>query len=315
MTSQLPAPVREHGTVTAVCDPQLPASFRRWARRQRACFDAQGNLLALTPGGSSRGIRPAAVGGWVLAVACVVLLVADPVPVSWVVWLAAALAAAGSAVTTQFRTNRNDLRLAREKVIFPENLDARGQALLGRAQGAIGTVLGSEVRAAGMLGDPVDDARLRDHEWQIAYRLGKISSLRSLRKATVAGSVPGPMTHDVLERQRRSLEEAQESTTALVIALERYAAQIAAADEAERDYQQAIRLTEHNDKYLDLVALTASDNHAAEELAGMTAQLVIAARTRRERLHEADLAARALVLPESEPASAAGSSRGPSKAS
>jgi len=47
----------------------------------------------------------------------------------------------------------------------------------------------------------------------------------------------------------------------------------------------------------------------------MTAQLVIAARTRRERLHEADLAARALVLPESEPASAAGSSRGPSKAS
>ena len=30
-----------------------------------------------------------------LAVACVVLLVADPVPVSWVGWLAAALAAAG----------------------------------------------------------------------------------------------------------------------------------------------------------------------------------------------------------------------------
>lgn len=315
MMNQLPAPVREHRTVTAVCDPQLSASFRRWARRQRACFDAQGNLLALTPGGSSRGIRPAAAGGWAVAVACVALLVADPLSVSWVEWLAAAFAAAGSAVTVQFRTNRNDMRLAREKVIFPENLDAQGQALLGRAQGAIGTVLGSAVRAAGMLGDPVDDALLRHHEWQIAYRLGKISSLRSLRKATVAGGAPGPMTHDVLERQRRSLEEALESTTALVIALERYAAQIAAADEAERDYQQAIRLTEHNDKYLDLIALTAADNHAAEELAGMTEQLVIAARTRRERLHEADLAARALVRPESEPAAAARSSRGRSKAS
>jgi hypothetical protein len=233
----------------------------------------------------------------VLAVACVVLLFADPMAVSWVAWLTAALAAAISAATIQFRANRNDMRLARSKVIFPDNLDVQCQALLGRAQSAIGTVLSSRVRADGLLGNPVDDAMLRENEWQIADKLRKITFLRSLRKANVAGGPTGPMTNDVLERQRRALELAQEGTTSRVIALERYAAQIAAADEAERDYQQATRLARHNDKYLDLVAHTASDSHATEEITGMTERLAIAARTRHERLHDADLAARALVLP------------------
>jgi hypothetical protein len=296
MTGQLPTPVREHQAVTAVCDPQLPAAFRRWALRQRACFDAQGNLLALTPGGSSHGVRPAAIGGWVLAVACVVLLFADPISVSWVVWLAAALATAVPAAAIQFRANGNDLRLARDKVIFPENLDARCQALLGRAQGAVGTVLGSEVRAAGMLGAPVDDALLREYEWKIADGLRELTTLRSLLEANAAGGPAGPMTNDILEGHRRALEAAQEGTTALVTALECYASQIGAADDAERDYQRAIRLARLNDKYLDLVARTAADDRALEEIAGMTGQLAIAARTRRERLHDADLAATALVL-------------------
>jgi hypothetical protein len=297
MTEQLPAPVREHYAMTAVCDPQLPVSFRWWVLRQRACFDSRGNLLALTPGGSSRGVRPAVIGGWGLAAACVALLFVGPMAVSWVAWLTAALAAAISAATIQFRTNRKDMRLARSKVIFPDNLDAQCQALLGRAQSAIDTVLSSRVRADGLLGNPVDDAMLRENEWQIAGRLRTITSLRSLRRADAAGGPVGPLANDVLERQRRALELAQEGTISRVIALECYAAQIAAADEAERDYQQATRLARHNDKYLDLVAHTASDNRATEEITGMTEWLAIATRTRRERLHDADLAARALVLP------------------
>lgn len=105
------------------------------------------------------------------------------------------------------------------------------------------------------------------------------------------------MTADVLAAQRRAIELAQEGTASRVLALERYASQIAAADDAERDWQQAMKLSELNGKYLDLVARTAADDFAAKEIEGMTGQLAAAARTRSDRLHEADLAARALVLP------------------
>ena len=99
--------------------------------------------------------------------------------------------------------------------------------------------------------------------------------------------------------RRRAIELAQESTAARVVALERYAEQVDAADEADRDWQQAVRLSEFNDKYLDLVARTASDEHAIGEIAGLTEQLSAAARARRDKLHEADLAARILALPRS----------------
>jgi hypothetical protein len=305
MTDQLPtrtpagdAPAIDRPlVVTAVCDPQAPAAFRRWARRQRPCLDTRGNLVALTPGGSSRGTRPAAAGGWLLAVGCLVMLFVDPLPAAWVAWLAAALVSAISGATVQIRSSRPDLELTKTTVVFPENLDDPCRALLGRAQSAISIVLGSPVRAAGLLGHPVDDALLREREWEIASKLREITTLRTLHQANTAGRPAGPMTSDVLGRQRRAIELAQEGITSLVLALERYASQIVAADEAERDWQRATELSELNDKYLDLVAGTAADDFATEEIAGMTEQLAAATRTRSDRLHDADLAARALELP------------------
>jgi hypothetical protein len=72
-------------------------------------------------------------------------------------------------------------------VVFPENLDDPGRVLLGRAQGAISTVLGSRVRAAGLLGHPVDDALLSEREWEIASKLREIAALRTLHQANTAG--------------------------------------------------------------------------------------------------------------------------------
>jgi hypothetical protein len=281
-----------------VCDPQLPPSFRRWALGQRPCFDSRGNLVVLTPGGSSRGIRSAAVCCWLLTVVCVVLLFADPLSVGRVEWLAAAAAAAISAAAIQHRSSRRDLRLSRSKVIFPENLDETCRALLVRAQSAISSILDSHVRAAGLLGNPVDDTLLRQHEWEIAGKLREITSLRALLAANTRGTSVGPMTTDVLRAQQRAIELAQEATTSHILALERYASQVIAADEAERDWQQATRLSKLNDKYLELVARTASDDYAADEIAGLTEQLASAARARSDRLHDADLAASALVLPQ-----------------
>lgn len=280
------------------CDPQMPPSFRRWALSQRPCFDSRGNLVVLTPGGSSRGVRPAAACCWLLAIACIVLLFADPLSAGPVAWLAAAAAAAISGATVQHRSSRHDLQLSRSKVIFPENLDETCGTLLGRAQGAIGIILGSHVRAAGLLGTPVDDTLLRLHEWEIADKLREITRLRALLTTNTLGTPHGPMTAYVLRAQQRAIELAQQGTTSRILALERYASQIIAADDAERDWQQATRLSTLNDEYLDLVARTASDDHAADEIENLTEQLATVARTRSDRLHDADLAATALALPQ-----------------
>jgi hypothetical protein len=68
-------------------------------------------------------------------------------------------------------------------VIFPESLDATCRALLRRGQSAIDTIARSEVRAAGLLGNPIDDATLRQHEWEIAVKLREITSLRAMLAA------------------------------------------------------------------------------------------------------------------------------------
>lgn len=293
--------IRGSRKTAPACDPHLPASFRRWALRQRPCLDTQGNLVALLPGGSSRGARPAAICCWLLAAACMILLFTDPLSAGRGGWLAAVVAAAISAVTIQHRSSHRDLRLCRSKVVFPENLDATCQALLGRAQSAISSILGSRVRAAGLLGNLVDGTLLDQHEWEIACQLREITSLRALLAANTPGSSAGPMTTDVLRAQQRAIEVAQEATASRVLALERYASQVIAADDADRDWQLATTLSHLNDKYLDLVARTAADDYAAGEIAGLTEQLTAAARARNDRLRDADLAARALVLPQTRP--------------
>jgi hypothetical protein len=279
------------------CDPDLPASFRRWALRQRPLLDAQGNLAAITPGGSSRGARPSAIWCWLLTAACIALLFADPLSGGMAGWLAAAAAAAVSAVTIQHRSSYRDLRLCRSKVIFPESLDETCQELLRRAQSVIASIRGSRVLSAGLLENPVDDALLYQHEWEIACQLREITSLRALLAANTPGSPAGPMTADVLGAQQRAIEIAQEATTWRIIALERYARQVIAADAADRDWEQATTLSYLNDKYLDLVARTASDDYGAAEITRLTEQLSAAAKARNDRLRDADLAASELVLP------------------
>jgi hypothetical protein len=209
----------------------------------------------------------------------------------------AAAAAVIAAATIQRRSRRHDLRLCRTKVIFPGNLDETCRTLLARGQRAIAAIAGSEVRAAGLLAKPVHDAVLGQHEWEIAGKLREITSLRALLAQNTPGTPAGPMTTDVLSAQRRAIELAQQATAARIAALERYARQITAADDADRDWQQAVKLSSLNDRYLDLIARTASDQYAAGQIADLTEQLAAAAQARNARLHDADLAAEVLALP------------------
>jgi hypothetical protein len=99
----------------------------------------------------------------------------------------------------------------------------------------------------------------------------------------------------VLISQNRAISIARDGTTGRVLALELLAAQVAVAEAARRDWGTAHLMAANNDKFLDLVARTAADQHATVEIT----DLADATQEVREALQRATQAAEALALPES----------------
>ncbi len=185
----------------------------------------------------------------------------------------------------------------REQVVSPLALELECRKLLQRAQRAIATVVTSRVYAGDLRGS-VDESVLRQHEWEIAVALREITELLLDLVSGYARGTAGPMTTAVLISQNRAVSIARDAITARVLALELLAAQVAVAEAARRDWETAHRMTANNDKYLDLVARTAADQHATAEITGLAEQAAQAAQTFRETLQQAALAAEALALPE-----------------
>jgi hypothetical protein len=181
----------------------------------------------------------------------------------------------------------------RDEVVSPLALERGCRDLLQRAQRAIRTIVASRVYAGDLRGT-VQEPVLRQHEWEIAVALREITELLLDLVASNAGGTPGPMTAPVLLAQNRAISMARDATTARVLALELLAAQVAAAEAARRDWETAHRMAANNDKYLDLVARTAADQHATVEIT----DLADATQAVRETLQRATEAAEALVLPE-----------------
>jgi hypothetical protein len=186
----------------------------------------------------------------------------------------------------------------RDQLVAPFALDRACRQLLLRAQVAIDSVSGSGTERAG-LPDIVTEGTLRRHEWEIAVALRDITELRTEHEFNTADSM-GPMTDAVLQPHQRALQLAQDAISSRVTALERYAAQVSAAGTAYRDWQDALRVSHLNDKYLDLVARTAADEQAVVEISGLAEQAAAAAQAFRDTVQHVSLAAAALVLPGSE---------------
>ena len=185
----------------------------------------------------------------------------------------------------------------RDEVVSPLALELECRKLLQRAQGAIATTTTSRVYA-GDLRATVAEPVLRWHEWEVAVALREITELLLDLVSSYAGGTAGPMTTAVLVSQNRAISIARDATTARVVALESLAAQVAAAEAARRDWETAHRMAANNDKFLDLVARTAADQHATVEITGLAEQAGQAAQAFRETLQRAALAAEALTLPE-----------------
>jgi hypothetical protein len=185
----------------------------------------------------------------------------------------------------------------RDEVVSPIALEQGCRSLLHRAQCAIATIVDSPVYA-GDLRAAAQEPVLRWHEWHIAVALRDITELLLDLASGYAGGTAGPMTTTILLSQNRAISLARDATTARVLSLEILAAQVAAADAARRDWETAHRMAANNDRYRDLVARTAADEHATMEIAGLAEQAAEAGQALRETLQQATLAAEALALPE-----------------
>ena len=185
----------------------------------------------------------------------------------------------------------------RDNIVAPFSLDRACRQLLLRAQVAIDSVPDPGAEQGG-LPDIVAEGTLRRHEWEIAVALRDITELRTEHDFNAADSM-GPITDAVLQPHQRALQLAHDAISARVTALERYANQVSAAGTAYRDWQDALRLSRLNDRYLDLVARTAADQHAVTEISGLAEQAAAAAAAYRETVHDVSLAAATLELPDS----------------
>lgn len=182
----------------------------------------------------------------------------------------------------------------RELIVIPSTLDRLSRELLLRVQNAIATALDSE---AGSIADgAVPERTLLRHEWETAVALRDITDLRAEHGLNAAASV-GPLTNAVLRSHESALAQAQEAIAARVAELERYAACVSAAGTAYRDWQDSLRVSDLNDRYLDLVARTAADEHAVAEISGLTERAAAAQTAFQQAVQKVSLAAAALEFP------------------
>ena len=184
----------------------------------------------------------------------------------------------------------------REQIVLPSALDRASRELLLRAQQAVRRCLDAEADELETEGR-VPTSTLEWHEWEIAVALRDITDLRAEHDLNVAASA-GPRTAAVLRSQQEALARAQEAIADRVAGLERYAASMTAAATAYRDWQDALRVADMNDRYLDLVARTAADEYAADEINDET-ERTLAQQAYRQASQDVSTAAAALVLPAS----------------
>jgi hypothetical protein len=145
------------------------------------------------------------------------------------------------------------------------DFDAPSRRLLRRAQDAVDAVTSSRVFRAGLLDRAATGLALAGQEWDIAVALREQARLRATR-AGLAAAEPGPRAAAALDRQARAAHLAQASVADRVAALERYAAEVGAADLAYRDWAQAAAVAASGRQHLDMVARTAADEHGVAEI-------------------------------------------------
>jgi hypothetical protein len=267
--------------VRPVVDPALGCRTQRWVRR----------LIARRTWPASKMLIER-LGPIVLTI-CVLGACANGLTDPWLLTVAAS-ACATYAMRREVRVA--GLRRFRRSFVAPFDLDDFCAQRLQAAQVAIDTVCTSKVYRTGQFDSSVREADLKRHEWEIATRLLDITRRRAEYAANRSEGVLGPHTAAVLEAHARAVTIAQVATTRRVEELRRFASEVRASDLALEDLRQAEKLALGNDRYLDLVAATAADEHAITELTDLADDAACAREAYRDALHRAMQAAGSLAI-------------------
>ncbi|GII95159.1 hypothetical protein Ssi02_53900 [Sinosporangium siamense] len=159
-------------------------------------------------------------------------------------------------------------RTLRDRYVRPEDLGDSEVDLLHRAGSAVAAVLGSEVNRAGLLDDVRNTVTLPAQVWEIAQTLAQVDALR--REHEAVPDRRDPRIAVMLHAQGEALALATASVTRRVGALEDYAVQVVAADDALRRWETAQRLSTRSDAYRELLARTVRDELAVTQIEGLT---------------------------------------------
>lgn len=147
----------------------------------------------------------------------------------------------------------------------------RDRILLRRVQDATDAVTSSQVCQADLLDQAAVSAALAGQEWDVAVALRELGRLRASR-AELHTTGAGPATAALLGQQAEAADLAASSIAARVEALERYAEEVRAADDAYRDWQQAAMLAELHSQHLDALARSAAHEHGIADIEAMAQQ-------------------------------------------
>ncbi|MFB4313653.1 hypothetical protein [Actinomadura sp. 21ATH] len=153
--------------------------------------------------------------------------------------------------------------------VVPEDLDAATALLLGRVQKAIRVVLNAEVIREGLLDDLRNAVMLPAQEWEVAQTLREISRLSEEQRVARRAGRNAELAQ-MMGSQAKALELATASVTERIEAVERYAEQVKAADQALLQWKTLQRLADSNDAYGELLARTVRDELAIAEIDGLT---------------------------------------------
>ena len=270
----------------AAQDRPAPRRYYLPTEPARRLATIDGTVVGLTAAGLTAlfGTTPLAVGvlifqgpaGWEMASNRFALLAASIIAMVTTVILGVRVVRFGqpsgrTPTETAARTHHG-------RYLTGADFDARSRVLLRRAQDAIDAVTSSLVCRDDLLDRQATSAALTGQEWDIAVALREQAQLRArraelrVRRPEWPSGRAGPQAAALLSQQDRAAQLAEASTIRRVEALERYAAEVGAADSAYRDGKQSAALAELHDRHLDMLARTAADEHGIAEIDRLAAQ-------------------------------------------
>ncbi|GAA2418283.1 hypothetical protein ACFPFX_04960 [Streptomyces mauvecolor] len=188
-------------------------------------------------------------------------------------------------------SRRRALTAAHGRYVLADELTDDAWHLLARAHHAQHAIVASRVHREDLIDRDANAYMLPAQLWEIALSLALYSKLCRQEPDHPQGAA----LISVLRDRRRALDASLRGITCRVRALEDYAQQTAEADARYEELQQIHYLNDRSDQVLDLVARTAGDEHAIEEVHGIAAQAEVITGAFDQALNEAREAGRAAL--------------------